>query len=327
MRYNNGKERSEKMAKEKISIVVPCYNEEETINLFYEAMEKQRKKMAYIDFEIIFVNDGSKDNSLNIMRKLASKDKTVRYISFSRNFGKEAAILAGLEATTGDYITTMDVDLQDPPELLETMYKGIKEEGYDCVATKSTSRNGYSFLRKIFTKWFYKLIAKLSKTPMEPGARDYRLMTRQMVNAIISMQEYNRYSKGIFSFVGFDTKWIEYENQERSAGTTKWNFWKLFTYAIDGIVGFSTAPLIFAAFLGLVFCLVAFIMIIFIVVRTIIYTDPVAGWPSLACIIFLVGGVNLFCTGIIGEYLAKTYLETKKRPIYIIKETEKGKGK
>lgn len=310
------------MKKELISLVVPCYNEEDAIPLFYEAIKKQIKKMDYVDFEVIFVNDGSKDKTLEIIRDLSRKDKVIRYVSFSRNFGKEAAMYAGFQASKGDYVTTMDVDLQDPPYLLESMYKGIKEEGYDCVATKSTSRNGYSFFRKTFTKWFYKIIGSISKTKMVAGARDYRLMTRQMVNAILDMSEYNRYSKGIFSFVGFDTKWIEYENTERSAGTTKWNFWKLFAYAIDGIVGFSTEPLIFASLLGVLFCLIAFIMIIFIIVRTIIWSDPVAGWPSMVCIIFFVGGVNLFCTGIIGEYLAKTYLETKKRPIYIVKETE-----
>ncbi|MGN1374476.1 MAG: glycosyltransferase family 2 protein [Bacilli bacterium] len=310
------------MKKELISLVVPCYNEEDAIPLFYEAIKKQIKKMDYVDFELIFINDGSKDKTLEIIRELSRKDKVVRYVSFSRNFGKEAAMYAGFKNSKGDYVTTMDVDLQDPPYLLESMYKGIKEEGYDCVATKSTSRNGYSFLRKTFTKWFYKIIGSISKTEMVAGARDYRLMTRQMVNAILDMSEYNRYSKGIFSFVGFDTKWIEYENTKRSAGTTKWNFWKLFAYAIDGIVGFSTEPLIFASLLGVLFCLIAFIMIIFIIVRTIIWSDPVAGWPSMVCIIFFVGGVNLFCTGIIGEYLAKTYLETKKRPIYIVKETE-----
>lgn len=310
------------MKRELISLVVPCYNEEDAIPLFYQAIKKQIKKMDYVDFELIFINDGSKDKTLEIIRDLSRKDKVIRYVSFSRNFGKEAAMYAGFQASKGDYVTTMDVDLQDPPYLLESMYKGIKAEGYDCVATKSTSRNGYSFLRKTFTKWFYKIIGLISKTEMVAGARDYRLMTRQMVNAILDMSEYNRYSKGIFSFVGFDTKWIEYENTERSAGTTKWNFWKLFAYAIDGIVGFSTEPLIFASLLGVLFCLIAFIMIIFIIVRTIIWSDPVAGWPSMVCIIFFVGGVNLFCTGIIGEYLAKTYLETKKRPIYIVKETE-----
>lgn len=308
--------------KKLLSIVVPCYNEEESIPVYYDAMVKEMQEMDYVDFEIIFINDGSKDKTLEIIRDLAKKDKKIRYVSFSRNFGKEAAMLAGLRASKGDFVTTMDVDLQDPPSLLPEMYKGIVEEGYDCVATKSTSRHGYSFIRKIFTSLFYKIIGSMSKTEMVAGARDYRLMTRQMVDAVLSMSEYNRYSKGIFSFVGFDTKWIEYENQERVAGTTKWNFWKLLKYAVDGIVGFSTAPLIFASYIGLLFCFIAFIMIIFIIIRTIIWSDPVAGWPSLVCIVFFVGGINLFCTGIIGEYLAKTYLETKKRPIYIVKETE-----
>lgn len=311
------------MKKELISLVIPCYNEEDTVNIFYEEIKKQIKKMDYVDFEIIFVNDGSKDKTLDMIRNLVQKDEMVRYLSFSRNFGKEAAMLAGFEASYGDYVTTMDVDLQDPPYLLEEMYKAIKDEGYDCAATKSTSRNGYGFFRKIFTKWFYKIIGRMSDIEMVAGARDYRLMTRQMVEAILDMKEYNRYSKGIFSFIGFDTKWIEYENQERSVGKTKWNFWKLFSYAIDGIVGFSTKPLLFASFLGILFCLIAFILIIFIIIRTLIWGDPVSGWPSMACIVFLVGGINLFCTGIIGKYLAQTYLETKKRPIYIIKETEK----
>lgn len=308
----------------KISIVVPCYNEEESLPLFYKAVDKITDKMKKkATFEFVFVNDGSRDKTLEILRDLAKKDHRVRYISFSRNFGKEAGMFAGLENATGDYVTTMDADLQDPPELLEEMFDTLESGEYDCCATKSTSRNGYSFFRKLFTGWFYKIIGKLSKTEMVPGARDFRLMTRKMVDAVISMKEYNRYSKGLFSFVGFRTKWIEFENQERVAGTTKWNFWKLFTYAIDGIVGFSTQPLLIAAFLGVLFCLIAFIMIVVIIVKTLAFGDPVSGWPSLACIIFLVGGVNLFCTGIIGEYLAKVYLEVKNRPIYIVAETEK----
>ena len=308
----------------KISIVVPCYNEEESLPLFYKAVDKITDKMKKkASFEFVFVNDGSRDKTLEILRDLAKKDDRVRYISFSRNFGKEAGIYAGLENATGDYVTTMDADLQDPPELLEEMFDTLESGEYDCCATKSTSRNGYSFFRKLFTKWFYGIIGKLSKTEMVAGARDFRLMTRQMVDAIVSMKEYNRYSKGLFSFVGFRTRWIEFENQERVAGTTKWNFWKLFTYAIDGIVGFSTQPLLIAAFLGVLFCLIAFVMIVVIVVKTLAFGDPVSGWPSLACIIFLVGGVNLFCTGIIGEYLAKVYLEVKNRPIYIVAETEK----
>lgn len=307
----------------KISIVVPCYNEEESLPLFYKEVNKITEKMKdEATFEFLFVNDGSKDKTLSILRELSEKDERVRYLSFSRNFGKEAGMFAGLENASGDYVTTMDADLQDPPELLIEMFHTLEEGEYDCCATKSTSRNGYSFLRKTFTKWFYKIIGHLSKTEMVAGARDFRLMTRQMVDAIVSMKEYNRYSKGLFSFVGFNTKWIEFENQERVAGTTKWNFWKLFAYAIDGIVAFSTTPLLIAAFLGILFCVIAFIMILVIIIKTLIWSDPVSGWPSLACIIFLVGGINLFCTGIIGEYLAKTYLETKHRPIYIVKETE-----
>lgn len=303
----------------KLSIIVPCFNEEESIPYFYDEVKKVTKNMD-IKLELIFVDDGSRDKTLEVI-KSKTDDKEVKYISFSRNFGKEAAMYAGLSMAIGDYVTIMDVDLQDPPSLLPEMVRLIEEEGYDCVATKSTSRNGYSFLRKTFTKWFYDIIGKMSKTEMVPGARDYRLMTRQMVEAVLSMKEYNRYSKGLFSFVGFKTKWIEFENKERVAGTTKWNFWKLFSYALDGIVGFSTAPLTMAAFIGVLFCLIAFIMIIVIIVKTLAFGDPTSGWPSLACIIFMVSGIQLLCLGVIGEYLAKMYLEVKQRPIYIIKES------
>lgn len=303
----------------KLSIIVPCFNEEESIPYFYDEVKKVTKNMD-IKLELIFVDDGSRDKTLEVI-KSKTDDKEVKYISFSRNFGKEAAMYAGLSMASGDYVTIMDVDLQDPPSLLPEMVRLIEEEGYDCVATKSTSRNGYSFLRKTFTKWFYDIIGKMSKTEMVPGARDYRLMTRQMVDAVLSMKEYNRYSKGLFSFVGFKTKWIEFENKERVAGTTKWNFWKLFSYALDGIVGFSTAPLTMAAFIGVLFCLIAFIMIIVIIVKTLAFGDPTSGWPSLACIIFMVNGIQLLCLGVIGEYLAKMYLEVKQRPIYIIKES------
>lgn len=303
----------------KLSIIVPCFNEEESIPYFYDEVKKVTKNMD-IKLELIFVDDGSRDKTLEVI-KSKTDDKEVKYISFSRNFGKEAAMYAGLSMASGDYVTIMDVDLQDPPSLLPEMVRLIEEEGYDCVATKSTSRNGYSFLRKTFTKWFYDIIGKMSKTEMVPGARDYRLMTRQMVEAVLSMKEYNRYSKGLFSFVGFKTKWIEFENKERVAGTTKWNFWKLFSYALDGIVGFSTAPLTMAAFIGVLFCLIAFIMIIVIIVKTLAFGDPTSGWPSLACIIFMVSGIQLLCLGVIGEYLAKMYLEVKQRPIYIIKES------
>ena len=311
----------------KISIVVPCYNEEETLPIFYEEMQKIVKEMSKeAKFEFVFVNDGSKDKTLAILRGLAKKDKNVRYLSFSRNFGKEAGIYAGLKNATGDYICTMDVDLQDPPSLLKEMFKTLETGEYDCCAAKSTSRNGYSFLRKTFTKWFYKLINKLSKVEMVDGARDFRLFTRQMLDSILEMEEYNRYSKGIFSFVGYNTKWLEYENTERVAGTTKWSFWKLFIYAIDGITAFSTTPLIISVFIGIIFCLIAFIMVIVVIIKTLVFGDPVSGWPSLACIIIFTSGVQLFFFGVMGMYLSKIYLEVKKRPLYIVddKNIEKG---
>lgn len=310
---------------EKISVVVSCYNEEKALPLFYEEMERVRKKdfEGIVEFEYIFVNDGSKDNTLKIIKELNQKDPKVRYISFSRNFGKEAAMYAGLEAAEGDYVTLMDADLQDPPALLKQMYDAIKNEGYDSVGTRRVTRKGEPPIRSFFARMFYKIINKMSNIEMVDGARDYRLMKRQVVDSIISLKEYNRYSKGLFSFVGFDTKWIEYENVERVAGETKWSFWKLFKYAIEGITAFSTTPLIFSSIVGLIFCLVAFIAIIFIIVKTLIYGDPTAGWPSMACIIVFVSGIQLFTIGIIGQYLSKTYLEVKRRPIYIIKETEK----
>ena len=309
---------------EKISVIVSCYNEEESLPLFYEEMERVRKQdFENIDFEYIFVDDGSKDKTLEEIKQLAKKDSKVRYISFSRNFGKEAAMYAGLESTKGDYVTLMDADLQDPPSLLRKMYDSIKNEGYDCIGTRRVTRKGEPPIRSFFARLFYKLINKMSDIEMVDGARDYRLMTRQMVDSIISMKEYNRYSKGIFSFVGFKTKWIEYENIERVAGETKWSFWKLFKYAIEGITAFSTFPLILSSVIGLVFCVISFLLILFIVIRTLIYGDPTSGWPSMVCIIFLVSGVQLFSLGIIGQYLSKTYLEVKNRPIYIIRETEK----
>lgn len=310
---------------EKISVVVSCYNEEKALPLFYEEMERVRKKdfEGIVEFEYIFVNDGSKDNTLKIIKELNQKDPKVRYISFSRNFGKEAAMYAGLEAAEGDYVTLMDADLQDPPALLKQMYDAIKNEGYDSVGTRRVTRKGEPPIRSFFARMFYKIINKMSNIEMVDGARDYRLMKRQVVDSIISLKEYNRYSKGLFSFVGFDTKWIEYENVERVAGETKWSFWKLFKYALEGITAFSTTPLIFSSIIGLIFCVVAFIAIIFIIVKTLVYGDPTAGWPSMACIIVFVSGIQLFTIGIIGQYLSKTYLEVKKRPIYIIKETEK----
>lgn len=304
----------------KISIVVPCYNEEKTIPIFYEEVSKLSKKMRQVQFEFIFINDGSIDNTLDELKKLSKKDNRVKYISFSRNFGKEAGIYAGLEFATGDYITLMDADLQDPPELLPEMYEAIIKDGYDSVGTRRVTRKGEPPIRSFFARCFYKLINRMSKTEMVDGARDYRLMTRQMVDAILSMKEYNRYSKGLFSFVGFNTKWIEYENRQRVAGETKWSFWKLMLYAFDGIIAFSTVPLSIATFIGILFCIVSFVAIMIIIIKTICFGDPVGGWPSMVCILFFVSGIQLFCIGIIGAYLSKTYLETKKRPIYIIKE-------
>ncbi len=312
---------------EKISIIVPCYNEEEAMPIFYEEICKVAKKMKKVDFEFIFVNDGSKDHTLDVARELHKKDERVRYVSFSRNFGKEAGMYAGLEAARGDYVAIMDVDLQDPPALIEEMYETLKNEDYDCVASRRVSRKGEPPIRSFFARCYYKLINKISKTEIVDGARDFRLMTRQMVDSILELKEYNRYSKGIFSWVGYKTKWLEYENIERVAGTTKWSFWKLFLYSLESIVAFSTVPLSIAAVMGLLFCLIAFILIIVIIVKTLTVGDPVAGWPSMVCIIFFVSGIQLFCLGIIGQYLAKTYLEVKNRPIYIVKETEESECK
>ena len=311
------------MKKKLLSVIVPCYNEQESLPYFYKEIKKVEKKMDYVDFEYIFVNDGSKDKTLDILRDFAKKDKKVMYVSFSRNFGKEAAMLAGLDYSKGDYVTLMDADLQDPPHLLIDMYKGITEEGFDCVGTRRVTRKGEPVIRSFFARMFYKIINKMSKVEMVDGARDFRLMTRQMVDSILSLKEYNRYSKGLFSFVGYKTKWLEYENVQRVAGSTKWSFWKLLIYAFDGIIAFSTTPLMIAALVGIIFFIVSFIMIIVIIVRTLTFGDPVSGWPSLVCIIFFVSGVQLFCLGIIGAYLSKTYLETKNRPVYIVKETEK----
>lgn len=303
----------------KISVVVPCYNEQESIPLFHKEMDRVAKQMDN-DFEFIFVNDGSKDDTLNTLQKLSEEDERVKYISFSRNFGKEAAIYAGFSKADGDYVVMMDADLQDPPKLLPEMLEYIKE-GYDSVATRRVTRKGEPPIRSFFARMFYKIINKISNVDIVDGARDYRLMTAQMKDAILSMAEYNRFSKGIFGWVGFLTKWLEYENVERVAGETKWSFWKLFLYSIEGIIAFSTAPLVLASVFGILFCLLSFALILFIIVRTLVFGDPVAGWPSLVCIMFLIGGIQLFCHGITGQYLSKTYLETKNRPKYIIKDT------
>ena len=308
---------------DKISVIVPCYNEEESLPLFYKEINKAIKKMSNVSFELIFVDDGSSDRTLDIIKQFLKKDTSIRFISFSRNFGKEAAISAGLEYSTGDYVTLLDVDLQDPPSLIEKMYKIITTKDVDIVALKTDAHKEYGIVRRFFTNCYYKLISKLSKVEMVPGARDFRLMKRQVVNAVLELKEYNRYSKGIFSFVGFKTKWLTYEVPKRVAGSSKWSFFKLFTYAIDAIIGYSTVPLTISVFVGVLFCLISLIAIVFIVVRTIIFGDPVAGWPSLVCIMFFLSGIQLFCTGISGAYISKTYTEVKGRPIYIIRETEK----
>ncbi|WP_026496411.1 glycosyltransferase family 2 protein [Butyrivibrio sp. WCD3002] len=305
-----------------LTIIVPCYNEEENIADFYNELMKTESffKQHEVDFEILYVNDGSKDHTACEVKKLHEKDERVHLINFSRNFGKESAIYAGLQKSKGDYVVMLDCDLQDPPALLPEMYGYIVNDGFDSVATRRVTRKGEPPIRSFFARRFYSLINKMSKTEIVDGARDYRLMTRQFVNAILSMEEYNRFSKGIFGWVGFETKWLEYENIERKKGETKWSFWKLFIYAIDGITAFSTVPLAVASILGVLFCFLAAALIIVTIVRKAVYGDPTSGWPSLVCIISLVSGVQLFCLGILGQYLSKTYLEVKKRPIYIVKE-------
>lgn len=304
-----------------LSVIVPCYNEEESVGLFYEELTKNDPYFAQKDMELelLYIDDGSVDRTVEEVRKLRDRDERVHLVSFSRNFGKEAAMFAGMEHSRGDYVVIMDVDLQDPPSLLPQMMEGI-EEGYDSVATRRVSRKGEPPVRSFFARMFYRLMKKISRTEIMDGARDYRLMTRQMVNAILSMREYNRFTKGIFGWVGFRTKWLEYENVERARGETKWNFWKLFLYSLDGITAFSTVPLMIASVVGVLFCFLAFVMIIFIIVRKLVFGDPVSGWPSLVCIMLFLSGVQFFCTGILGQYLAKTYMEVKRRPIYLVKE-------
>lgn len=307
---------------DKISIIVPCYNEQDAVPIFYEAAEnavsglKERAEIEYI-----FINDGSADETEHVLKNMSDKFQNVRYISFSRNFGKEAAMYAGMQYSSGDYIVIMDVDLQDPPSLLPEMYETIKNEAYDCVATRRIDRKGEARIRSFFARCFYKLINKISQTEIVDGARDFRMMSRRMVDSILELCEYNRFSKGIFSWVGYKTKWLGYENIERSVGNTKWSFWKLFKYSIDGIVGFSTVPLAVSSVMGVILFIVSIIGIIFVIVRQLLYGGSAYGWPSMICVILLVGGLQLLCLGILGQYLAKTYLETKHRPIYIVKNT------
>lgn len=307
-----------------VSIIVPCYNEEAALPYFLKEIKKTEAELhdAYgCRFELIFINDGSKDHTLSVLRDFAKDDPSVRYLSFSRNFGKEAAMYAGLKHATGSYVAIMDADLQHPPSMLSEMYEGLQSGEYDCVAARRMNRNGEPPLRSFFARCFYKLINKISDTEIVDGACDFRMMTRQMVDAILSMGEYNRFSKGIFGWVGFRTNWLPYKNVERVAGETKWSFWSLLLYSMQGIVGFSTVPLALASVLGVALCIMALIMVIYIIIKTLLFGDPVSGWPSLACMVMFMGGIQLFCIGILGQYLAKTYLETKHRPIYILAET------
>lgn len=305
----------------KVSIIVPCYNEDAALPLFYGEINKQSKFLDKYVFEFILVNDGSKDDTLKVMKSLALRDERVKYYSFSRNFGKEAAMYAGFCNASGDYVAVMDADMQDPPYLLKDMLEILENGEYDSVATRRVTRKGEPKIRSFFARLFYKVINKFSEADIVDGARDFRLMKREMVDAIVSMSEYNRFSKGIFGWIGFKTFWLEFENQERIAGETSWSFWGLVRYALDGIINFSDMPLSFAAWSGIIMCVVAFLSVIFIVVRKLIFGDPVAGWASTASIITFIGGLQLFSLGIMGKYMAKMYLEVKHRPHYIIAET------
>ena len=308
-----------------LSVIVPCYNEQEAIPFFYEAITKTASEMKEIwkdiDFEYLFIDDGSVDGTLRTIKELREKDKLVRFVSFSRNFGKESAIYAGLKNARGDYAVTMDADMQDPPSLLPEMYRAVREEGYDSAATRRVTRKGEPLIRSFFARRFYRIINRMSSADIVDGARDYRIMTRRMVDAIVGMKEYNRFTKGIYGWIGFNTKWIEFQNVERVAGETKWSFWKLFGYAMEGIIGFSTVPLSMATWVGIFMSIVSFLGILFIIIKKLVYGDPTSGWSSMVCIMLLISGIQLFCMGIIGQYLAKTYLETKHRPIYIAKCT------
>jgi len=310
---------------DRITVIVPCYNEQEVLPLFLEETDRIAKQMADAQLTCLFVDDGSRDDTLALLRRFAAEREDVRYLSFSRNFGKEAAMLAGLEHAEGEFVAVMDADLQDPPELLLKMYETLKADpGADIAAARRETREGEPPVRSFFAKMFYKLINRMSKTEIVDGARDFRLMRRRVVRAILSMPERNRFSKGIFGWVGFKTVWMSYRNVERAAGTTKWSFWKLFLYSIDGILAFSTAPLSLVSLIGLFMCAAAVAAIVFVIVRQLLFGGSAFGWPSLVCIILFVSGIQLLCLGIIGQYLAKTYTEVKARPNYVLRETEKG---
>lgn len=306
---------------DKITIIVPCYNEEEVLPKLYEEIKKTRKLMPEQQLELLFVDDGSRDGTLSLVRDLAEQDPLVRYLSFSRNFGKEAAMYAGLENADGDYVVFMDSDLQDPPALLPDMYRAVTEEGYDSVATRRVTRKGEPPVRSFFARQFYKLMNRFSTTEVMDGARDYRMMNRKFVGGLLQLKEYNRFSKGLFGWVGFKTKWLEYENVERAAGETKWSFWKLFKYSIEGIVAFTTAPLVLASVLGLICCVLSILFIILIIIRKLLFDNSAYGWASLVCLITFIGGIQLFAVGVLGQYISKMYMEIKKRPIYLIGET------
>lgn len=305
----------------KLSIVVPCYNEASVLGLFYGEVCRVEPELSGTELELVFVDDGSTDGTLGFLKSLAERDARVHYVAFSRNFGKEAALFAGMERATGDWVATLDADLQDPPSLLPSMLEAVRTEGIDCAATRRVSRLGEPPIRSFFARRFYRLMSKISDANIVDGARDYRLMSRRMIDAILSIPERNRFSKGIFSWVGYETRWFEYENVERAAGETKWSFWKLFLYSIDGIVAFSTAPLALSSLFGIFIALTGFVLTAWIVIKTLIWGDPVAGWPSMICVILIVGGLQLLSVGILGQYLAKTYIESKQRPLYIVKET------
>ena len=307
----------------KVNLIVPCYNEAEALPLFKDELNKVIQTLDQYTFEILLINDGSTDTTLSVMKEICDTDSHYKYISFSRNFGKEAAMYAGFCNSYGDYAAIMDADMQDPPALLPDMLHCLETEDYDSVATRRVSRIGEPKIRSFFARNFYKLINKISDADVVDGARDFRLMKREMVDSIVAMCEYNRFSKGIFGWIGFKTKWLEYENVNRIAGETKWSFWGLFKYAVDGIINFSETPMSLASGLGIFLTIFSFLMVIFIIIRKEIFGDPVAGWPSLACIIIFIAGLQFLCMGIMGKYIAKTYLEVKNRPHYIVSETNK----